>query len=339
MAGNENIFFIVGNSRSGTTMMLRILDNHREVYCLNELHFFEHLWSSSDKDKTLGNEAAATLCSKLLYIQRKGYIGKTDTGIFLEEARALVSNSLSTPILPHQVYEAMMRYETGLAGKAIPCEKTPQNVFYLREIFDLFPQAKVIHMVRDPRAILLSQKRKWLRRKMGAAFITRWETIRLRINYHPITLSRLWNAAIGAAQQFATDPRVLTVHFEHLLDNPEATAQAICRHLGITYAPGILDIPQASSSNEQDSAEKGIKKERAGNWKSGGLSAAEIWWCERISGKHMQQQGYQLEHTSANPLAIAWWAILFPVKLALALAVNLNRMKNVAETIRKRLAT
>lgn len=330
------MFFIVGNSRSGTTMMLRMLDNHPEVYCLNELHFFEHLWSSADKDNPIDTDAATTLAAKLLFVQRKGYIGKTDAALYAAEA-ATLTQGLPTPIYPHDVYAAVMRYETKLAGKAIPCEKTPQNVFYLEEIFSLFPQARVIHMVRDPRAILLSQKRKWLRRKMGATFITRRETIRLRINYHPITLSRLWNSAVAAAQRFTDDERVMTVHFEQLLQDPEGTAQALCRHLGIAYSPAMLEIPQASSSNEADSAEKGIKRERAGNWKSGGLSAAEIWWCQRISGAKMQEMGYAIEPVNVSPLAIAWWALLFPIKLALALAANLHRMKSLTETLRKRL--
>lgn len=35
--------FIVGNSRSGTTMMGRILGNHTDVFTFHELHFFEQL--------------------------------------------------------------------------------------------------------------------------------------------------------------------------------------------------------------------------------------------------------------------------------------------------------
>ena len=33
--------FIVGSSRSGTTMMGRILSNHKDVFTFKELHFLE----------------------------------------------------------------------------------------------------------------------------------------------------------------------------------------------------------------------------------------------------------------------------------------------------------
>ena len=37
------LVFIVGASRSGTTMLNRILGNHRAVAGLNELHYFGEL--------------------------------------------------------------------------------------------------------------------------------------------------------------------------------------------------------------------------------------------------------------------------------------------------------
>lgn len=334
---NEKVIFIVGNSRSGTTMMLRILNNHSQVYGLNELHFFEQLWSSKDADKHISKEEAIVLAAKLLFVQRDGYIGKTDATKYRQEAEELVAEMKADNYLGHEVYTFMMFRESKLQNKITPCEKTPQNVFYLKEILELYPNARIINMIRDPRAVLLSQKRKWRRRKMGATFITRREVLRLRINYHPITLSRLWNAAVRAVNPFLKDKRLLNVHFEDILDNPVETIQNICQHIELPYEEQMLDIPQASSSNEADSDEKGINKKRAGNWKKGGLNDTEIFWNQRISGDLMQQHQYVLEETKTNIFSKAIYAITFPVKLGLALLFNLNRMKSIVETLKRRL--
>lgn len=40
-----NPIFIIGNSRSGTTLMGSILGLKREVFTFKELHFFSYLWS------------------------------------------------------------------------------------------------------------------------------------------------------------------------------------------------------------------------------------------------------------------------------------------------------
>lgn len=332
-------FFIVGNSRSGTTMMLRILNNHPEVFVLNELHFFEQLWSTSDRDKILNQEEAIVLASKLFFIQNHGYTGEMDTQQFKSEAKVFISNLGDLELLPHAIYAEFMNMITHQKGKSIPCEKTPQNVFYIGEILELFPQAKIINMVRDPRAILLSQKKKWLRRKMGATFITKKEALRLRINYHPFTLSKLWNAAIQAANKFENRPEVLTVRFEDVLEQPQEIVQKICNHLEIEYHEEMLNIPLASSSNEADSKETGIKKERASNWLGGDLSHEEISICEKTSGSHFDRFGYEKLHLKINNIKLLGWYLLFPIKLGLALLFNLNRMKSIPETIKRRLSS
>src|SRR4026208_1992639 len=84
--------FVVGNSRSGTTMMGRILNNHERVHTFPELHFFEQLWSSSEKNKILSNEEALKLAALLLNISRAGYFAKKNTQDFSEEANQIISS-------------------------------------------------------------------------------------------------------------------------------------------------------------------------------------------------------------------------------------------------------
>ena len=51
MKNDTKQIFVVGSSRSGTTMMGRILGSHTDIFTFNELHFFGTIWSKhSDKD-------------------------------------------------------------------------------------------------------------------------------------------------------------------------------------------------------------------------------------------------------------------------------------------------
>ena len=43
------LFFVVGYSRSGTTLMGQILGLNSEVFTFEEMHFFEQLWSQEDR--------------------------------------------------------------------------------------------------------------------------------------------------------------------------------------------------------------------------------------------------------------------------------------------------
>ncbi|MCB9031432.1 MAG: sulfotransferase [Chitinophagales bacterium] len=331
------IIFIVGNSRSGTTMMRRVLGNHPAIFMLEELHFFEQLWSTADKEKVLTVPEAANLASRLMFIQRDGYLAEMNTGKHYEEAMNMVS-SMESSLYPHEILRAFLHHETKKAGCSIPCEKTPQDVFYIKEILELFPEARIINMVRDPRGVMLSQKRKWQRRSMGAGFMTRKEQRRLRINYHPITISKLWNASQRAALPYTEHERVHTVIFEELVNDANKQVRDLCTFLGIAFQDSMLAIPQVGSSNEADKPDSfGIKTERAGNWEKGGLNRGEVWFCQRICKTYMESYGYSIKPVSPGPFLILWYYVSFPFKIALALLFNLHRMKNIFEAIKRRM--
>jgi alcohol sulfotransferase len=55
----------------------------------------------------------------------------------------------------------VLGHEAERTGASIPCEQTPRNLFYLGEILEHFPEARVIHMVRDPRDVAVSQFFQW----------------------------------------------------------------------------------------------------------------------------------------------------------------------------------
>ncbi|HQV77363.1 MAG TPA: sulfotransferase [Chitinophagales bacterium] len=338
MAFQERIIFIVGNSRSGTTMMLRIFNNHSQLMVLNELHFFEQLWSPSDKGKIISPHQAVELASKLMLTQRIGYMTHDQDYIqFNAEASNFVHKINSSNLTAEYVFNEFTKYEVALNNKSIVCEKTPQNVFYLKEILELYPKAKIINMVRDPRAILLSQKNKWNRRNLGGNYMTRKEALRLRINYHPITLSQLWNAAINAGNSLENEPRIISIRFEDLLEQPQSTIEIICQHIEVEFDSNMLNITQESSSIEKDSKEIGFKKERASNWKKGGLNSSERWICQQQCSKNLSLYHYPIENISPNYLYLAFYFISFPIKLGIAFLMNLNRMKNIAETLKRRL--
>jgi len=332
--------FVVGNSRSGTTMMMRILNNHSMVHCINESHFFEKYWTPKDEGAVLNETEAKDLLARMYTRQRAGFFESVEKHghKYVSDIDVLLDNLDGEPTRI-RIYHKFLEKETALAGKLIPCEKTPHNVYYLSEIFGYFPNIKVINMVRDPRAIMLSQKRKWKRRALGADFMTKKEVMRLRINYHPLAVSRLWKAAIGAGKKHSSDPRVHTVRFEDILDDAESTVREICDFADIPFEPDMLAVPQAGSSSEADKkSDLGIRKTRAKGWLEKGLTRTEIKICQATCKELMQEYKYELIPVKANPIELAWSYLIFPFKMALALAVNLNRIRGLVDTLKRRLS-
>ncbi|HET7270088.1 MAG TPA: sulfotransferase [Rubrobacter sp.] len=332
--------FVVGNSRSGTTMMGRVLGRHPEVFTLGEIHFFEQLWSAPDGERSISRTEAVSLAARLLCIQRDGYLNQGRPERFYEEAERLLASLRPGDLVPAKIFEAFLVSEAEKNGKTVPCDQTPRNVFYIGEILALYPEARVINMVRDPRDVLLSQKRKWKRRFLGAYDIPLREALRSWANYHPIIISKLWNASTSAAGRHAGDPRVHFLRFEDLVNEPESNIREVCEFAGLSFEENMLQVPRVGSSSGLDHPEqRGIDRDRAGSWKSGGLSSTEIFLCQKITGGPMRRYGYPLLTLSRpNAPRLVASLVSFPAKLVFALLLNLGRMRNIQETIRRRLS-
>lgn len=339
MLNLENtLIFIVGNSRSGTTMMSRIVGKNPQVFSFNELHFLGELWTPELKKNDNSDIDLQLLMAKLFCVQRDGYLTQGNPEVFFAEARDVLSKIPVENITPATVFQSFMIYESLQKGKLIPCEHTPGNVFYIEEILELYPQAKIINMIRDPRDVLLSQKRKWKRRFLGAKTIPLKEAIRSKVNYHPITISKLWNASIGAAEKFADRDRVYSLRFEELLEKPEVKVKEIYEFLGISFENSFLEVPQIGSSSADDRPQQvGIDANKAGNWQKGGSSETEIFLCQQITKYYREKYSYHSEPINPNYIELIYSVFSLPFQLILALFLNVNRMRSIADTIKRRL--
>ena len=322
-------------------MMGRILGKHPSVYTFGELHFFGQL-SAPPFSSELPEAEIEKLAAQLYCIQREGYRTHGNPHRFLQEAQGFLTGLTTYPKTSAALFEAFLHHEASENDKTIPCDQTPRNVFYIADILELYPNARVINMIRDPRDVLLSQKRKWKRRFLGGSDMPMKETLRDWMNYHPITISHIWCTAVNAAEQFRHHDRVTSVYFEELLTHPQQTVKSLCDFVGITYTPEMLQVPQVGSSVGKDRPQQlGINPQRAHSWHSdtngGELSSAEIYLNQRITAALMKEHNYSPVPIKPNIASLGLHLLSFPIKLVGAFFFNLDRMKNIRETLKRRI--
>lgn len=328
--------FIVGNSRSGTTMLMRAFNLHSKIHAVNEPHFWERLYLPDQPSQNFSEDDAVKLMSRLICSQRQAFQQEEDVDQYRKEASKILSTESKTTRSEMDVYRQFLYHETQRNGKEVVCEKTPRNAFYLEHILRAFPNALVINMVRDPRSVLLSQKMKWKRKKLGSTGQPGKERWRLRLNYHPWIMSKLWVSGIKAAVEFEGDSRVMSIRFEDFLENPRQLLSDVCQKLNLPFEAHMMEIPFAGSSTEMDDTSKtGIRSKKHDEW-VGGLSNAEIVISDSITRKWRSHFHYQDSDKSANPILIAAWYAMIPVKLGLALFFNLSRYRNIWAFVKKR---
>lgn len=331
--------FVTGSSRSGTTLMSRILNQHSSIFSFNELHYFEQLCSSPKLNVSISKDEALLLADRLLGIQKEGFLKYKNKGNYNEEAKKILE-CMASPFTSLQVYLQFVQFIVSAEGKQIGCDQTPRNILYIEEILVNIADAKVICLVRDPRSVLLSQKRKWKRKFLGASDIPYKESVRSYFNYHPYTISKLWSAAAKQALKWKNHHNVFFLKFEDLVDAPEQTVKSICGFLNLPFETGMLDVPHVGSSNKQDEkeAKRGIASSVKAAWKGGGLTSAELYICQQMNNNLMATLGYLPDVIPSKPYVQLFGQVLiFPVKMAVALLLNLNRVKNLKQAIKRRL--
>ena len=336
----RKMIFVSGASRSGTSMMGTLLGLNDEVRRLPELHFFEEISTEAERATPARRRTRpSTSVNRLLWRHRYKSTRKIDASSdeFRTDAEEIVATLPDGPTA-ELVFAAFLAYICTLRGKPISCDHTPRNVYYLREILGAYPNARVIVMVRDPRDVLVVPEAPLEDAPRGLQPASRNETLRLRANYHPVTMSLLWKSAVDAGDRFASDPRVHVLRFEDLLADGEREVSGLCDFIGLTYSPSMLEVPQVKSTFSSWKDEKrGLNPESAGRWARGALTSREIYICERMCRAAMARHSFARSGARPSP-AVAWTLASFPVKAGMALAANRFRTRNFREAARRRLA-
>ena len=298
------IIFVTGASRSGTTLMNHVLGNHTAVLALHETHYFGEACNPSSRGTPFQGPQLERAAAMLYGHLERGIFSGPPTVSDIDKAKAFISSLPAGPHTGEELYAGIVGGFVAASGRQIACEQTPRNIFYARQLLDTYPNAYVVHMLRDPRAVMASQKKRWQRRKLARFKVPLYQTIRVWINYHPFTTANLWRRATQAAHGLREHPRFHTVRFESLLESPEQTVRQMCEAIGLDFQPAMLDVAQINSSHQTSvgGARRGIYKDAMDTWRSV-LSPSELAVTEKIAGPAMIQVGYPLATDGKAPFA------------------------------------
>ena len=316
-----NMIFIIGNSRSGTTMMANILAKNNDILIFKELHFFDVL-STSDLVKYGKNQAlkiyAKLLCSNKL---EPWNINKYTQFLIQAEKELKITKSITN----YELFKLFISNQLKKHGKNIAVEQTPRNSFHFEKIAAHMPNSRFIHMIRDCRAILISQKNKWKRNRFGGK-LTRKEVIRQFVNYNPIITSTLYNKTLSriiSHQKGISDDLFTTVKYENLLLMPEKTLKNLFSFLNLYYSDNVLEINHSSSSFEKKS-KIGIDSSRIGDWKNH-INNTECFIAQKINLKLLRELNYKItKDVIPNPLVLIYSFIILPIQFIIILIFSFN---------------
>lgn len=293
-------FFIFGHARSGTTLLARLIRVHPDVHCNWQAHFFT----------------------------RPPYLSSLVSDPEVREWLSRKSNRWNqgqdlSPMVMRAAADFILEREAGNAGKTIVGDKSPNNLLNgqaVHNLAEIYPDAKLLFIVRDGRDAVLSHQ------------VQKFIDLPDQLNPEE---SAIRDSLVNSPQQFARDKRsvfsksglskaaqdwvdnvsetnrlgseifkenYLSLRFEDLVENPNASLDRIWRFLGAeTDLPGLDEALINQLSQNPDADWQREKQEQVANIISKGLpgswrdiySVDDVRIFKEIAGETLIEWGYE----------------------------------------------
>lgn len=206
--------FIVGMPRSGTKLLRGLLNQSPGVHMLDiETNFFPFL---------------------VRWVREHGPVRSSGQFAHLHAAMRtapyFAHRTASPPFSPEEWRKWCERYDAaGLFEGFVRCEtqtardqshlwgdKSPAYIRHMELLLEHFPDARIVHIIRDVRDHCVSIRKAWNKDIRRAAY--------------------LWGRDVGAAHRWCqADRRCLQLRYEDLLRAPEAQVRRLCEFLSIDF--------------------------------------------------------------------------------------------------------
>ena len=320
-ASRRTTFFVVGEMKSGTSWVMWMLDSHPEIFCSGEGCFFgrdqvmEDIPVILEPTPSLRNGLQSSEGLRIWRSFMWNYWAKQ--GDAEQDLRNLTKLAV----------DYYMLQGSARSGKRIVGDKSPLHTDHVDEIFELYPEAKVVHVVRDGRDVAVSLMHHFWNlskdiheggiydlkpeelvkrdafRKDPESFLDSGESLfveeRLR------QMATRWNRrTIKAAREGAElfGDNFLQLRYEDLLLSPEQSIRPVFELLGAKADEDVVSRCVQKNSFERatgrprgaEESESFFRKGVAGDWRTL-FTKSDRDLYEQIAGQTLLEMGYPLE--------------------------------------------
>jgi hypothetical protein len=266
-------FFIFGHARSGTTLLMRLARLHPEVHCNYQAHFF----TRQPLLKSLVDTPEAEE-----WLRRKS--NRWNQGGDL------------SPLVLRAAADFIMERDAAKEGKRIVGDKSPSSTIHgqaVRDLHAVYPDAKLVYIVRDGRDVLTSER---FRNLVEESRFLKAEDQRIieelrndqtqftngtRSIFTENVIRRVANGWVKNVQETETEggrlfgANYFSLRYEDLLARPFDEMQSLWTFLGVQADPSLettIAAEMSSNPDEEWQVKRNediasfLPKGQAGNW-------------------------------------------------------------------------
>jgi hypothetical protein len=214
--------FILSATRSGSTLLRKVLSSHSAIHAGPELHITD-----------VKANAAGPGCTA-----------------------AMAEIGLRQRDLEYLIWDRILHRELLRSGKRIIVEKTPGNVLVWRRLTECWPQARYLFLLRHPGSVAEStasflQDHVLPNASMSDLFDERTRRYTSPAWYRTVAVSAVRPMLDALAEAREALPGT-TIRYEEFAAEPERIARGLCEYLGVGWEPDMLEYGKADrESNTQ----------------------------------------------------------------------------------------
>jgi len=291
--------FLAGHRKSGTTLLLSLFDNHEQISVFPpDSGFWYAYYPRYASDEYSDAEKIQRIIDVSYGNFRADYINVDESAgnaypydDLIEKFRNLMEGRECSPSIIIQTvieaFEANNPVKRGVPRCWI--EKTTSTEIYASEVFDWFPHAKMIHLIRDPRDNYASLKSGWDKRYKD-----------MNDSHKRLLQSMLDRGGLGLklakVNEFCFDTdRYKVIRYEDLTANPKAIMQELAAFVGIDYANSLVQPTYCGISWKGNNFD-GLKFDKpsninVGRWKER-IDESDAKLIEFYLHREMKEWGY-----------------------------------------------
>jgi hypothetical protein len=271
--------FIAGADRSGTSLLYALLASHPNISMVRRTNMWRYFYG---RFGDLRDPENFELCLETMLRYKRLHHLEPDP----DRIRAEFWNG--EPGYGH-LFALFHAHLAEKRGRVRWGDKSLHTEHYAEQVFSEYPQAKIIHMIRDPRDRYASILKRYdtERRRLGSG-IGRW----------------LLSSDIGEKNLQRFPDRYRILRYETLAQEPEMTLQVICDFIGEEYDPVMLTM-QGSERHKSGNSSYGniepgvISTKSIGRYRQA-LKPDDYWFMQVYLAQSMARHNYILEPIDAS---------------------------------------
>jgi hypothetical protein len=326
MPGTEHIF-IGGLFRTGTDLIRNALNAAPDVRIAGETHFLGdptvldllqqgrsrrfpvpapddsayYLWRLShlgNRRTPIGPGGIPTDQSARIVVDHiYDHVGRHDRAFWYwlvknVERDDFLAHFLQTERTDRGLFELMMAYYA--QGRPIHGEKTPAHLHHVPTLLGWFSKAKFVHMMRDPRAVLVSQRQKRAASNSVSPLYRLFQRSPAGYDaFLTLGISANWlrAAQLHDCYRQRYPNRYYLVRFEDLVTEPRQQLARLCQFLEIQYSEVMLERRVVNSSFVPRDQVLGFDPSVTSRWREH-LHPVTNRWLRLLCGRHLADFGY-----------------------------------------------